>query len=343
MIVFDASWETLEDTRLFFHDEIAEARASGESPGAVTTAVGVPAASLRADLSFTNCFRIRCRTIEACPLSGPRRPAVVHILHLREADEVLTHQRLSDRFSHPDIPMINPYTPGTAHCDSKFRTFEILKEAGIPTPDSWLVSRHNPNRPEALREIAVRVREADSGAGLYIQPDRGTGGRACFHVAAENIEEATYILNEPPEDTIVRVETGNVRYERQNPVFRINVCFDGTEFSADSGYCMVGGRVVAAALGAKRVDINRVIDSLGFTTEDVEIIREVCCAAVRAVFRDGVPALVVGVDVVIERVGPRHNPFILDLNPRPVVVGSRIIGAGGIGLGRRFWQGVCRL
>jgi hypothetical protein len=91
--------------------------------------------------------------------------------------------------------------------------------------------------------------------------------------------------------------------------------------------------------------INNVINHLKLDDMEISRIKDVSCNAVKAVFKDAGPSLLTGVDLILEkeRENAGYIPYVIDINPRPVVVGSRIIGTDRIGLGRHFWQGVCKL
>ena len=339
VIVFDASPETLEDVLNFFDCDIEEARLGEPGPHpAFESAVGVHVDSLNEDLSFTEYFGIQNEKLFSFSSEEPLSPAIVHFLHFRKINEIKTHHCLSGKFSKLKIRMVNPYNSGTSNCDSKFRMFRVFKDSGIPTPDARLISRFNKQKADSIKRIA----EEFSGAGLYIQPDRGTEGESCFFLECGDYRKAAPILDQEDEDFIIRRKTGNILYKGKNFVLRINVCFDGDEFYANSGYCMVGGKVVSAGMGARRVNINKLISYLNPGNDAVSRIKQTACDAVRAVFQDVEPSLLVGVDLVLEKQGG-YSPYVIDINPRPVVVGSKIIGTNRIGLGEHYWQGISKL
>ncbi len=324
---------------LYFDCDIREARLNGVCfSSSLDNVIGVHTDSLNKDLSFNEYFSIQNEKMCYLSSKSPFLPAVVHFLHFRKANEIEIHRRLSSRFHKLKIIMVNPYNSGTSNCDSKFRMYEIFKNSGIPVPDTRLISRFNKRKMDSFNEIA----EDFSEAGLYIQPDRGTEGEGCFFFEKGDYEKAAPFINQGHEDLVVRRKAGNTLYKKENFVFRINVCFDGEKYHADSGYCMVGGKVVSAETGARRVNINEVINYLDLADEDLIRIKDTSCNAVRAVFQDEEPSLLAGVDVVLEK-KLRYFPYIIDMNPRPVTVGSRIIGTNRIGLGEHFWQGVFNL
>ncbi len=370
VIVFNAAPETLEDGLHFFASDLKEIRL--REPGldlSLERVMGVPVDSLSEDLTFKKYFGIQNEKLRPCSSATALSPGLVHFLHFKKAGEIETHRCLSDKFAYRNfkvaenpplspfikggckgdlvakpnlrglkIPMVNPYQAGSANCDSKFRMFQALKNSGIPTPATRLISRFNPRKADSLKEIG----EEFSGAGLYIQPDRGTEGEGCFFLKGGHYQRAASLLEPEDEDFIVRKKVGNILYKGKNFVLRLNVCFDGDEFYADSGYAMVGGEVVSAERRAQRVNINALVSYLNLKEEEISQIKQTTVEAARAVFSDGNPSRLVGVDLVLEKQGS-YFPYIIDINPRPVVVGSRIIGSNQIGLGEHYWQGVSKL
>ena len=362
VIVFNASPETFEDTLLFYHSDIGEAlvrnprihgQCDDESPacGLPEKVIGVRLDSLQPDGTFLDYFCIKNDRMWSCTFDTPHVPRLVHILHLKETNEIYTHRKLSDWLYRENVAMINPYPKGTANCDSKYRMYEVLRKSDIPTPKSWMISKYDRNKQLLHRKILEQIHES----GYFVQPDRGTEGRGCHYVAKKNYKEAEQILNRATEDLVIRIKVGNTLYEQKHLVFRFNVCFDGQGYHAESGYCMVGGTIVSPRHGALKANINRVVEQLAFTEQDIARMRWVSQEAVRSVFLDTLmsgrqPTLLTGVDLVVEhgddtnRIGTNgFVPYVLDINPRPVVVGSRIVDTDAIGVGEHYWQGVFRL
>jgi len=337
VIIFNASSQTFEDMLLYFDCDIREIRLKEPSlPVAFENVIGVHENSLRQDLSFTQYFCIQNEKMCFFYSEKPLFPSIVHFLHFKKTDEIETHRKLSGKFSEFKTRMVNPYNSGTSNCDSKFRMYEVFKEFGISTPDSRLISRFNKRKMDSFMEIARDFSEA----GLYVQPDRGTEGEGCFFLESNDYGKAAPFINQEGVDIVVRKKAGNTLYKGDSFVLRINVCFDREMFYADSGYCMVGGKVVSPSIGARKVNINEVLNYLAVRDEDISRIKETCCNATRAVFKDTESSLLIGVDVVLDK-QDGYFPYIIDMNPRPVIVGSRIIGTNQIGLGGHFWRGVC--
>ncbi len=332
VIIFGASWQTFEDTLLFFQNEIEETTLTLET-FALQKAVGVHMNRLGEDLSFRDGFLVRQDRIHRFNSETPDRPRLVHLLHFEAEGEIDAHRMLSDRIGKAGIAVVNPYNSAAANCDSKYRMYEVLKRSGVPTPETVFISRFNRKRGDVYREVARRIKR------LYIMPDRGTEGRDCFFITNNGKITLPAILDRE-EDLVARAAVGNTRYQEENLVMRINATYDGSEYHADSGFCMAGGDVVSANRGARKIDINRVIRELSLEEDVIRRIKAVSSLAARAICQEGHPPLLLGIDLVLEN---GNYPYVLDINPRPVVVGSRIIGENRIGLGQHFWQGVCRL
>ncbi|MFH1904757.1 MAG: hypothetical protein ABIK53_04435 [bacterium] len=342
VIVFNASQDTFEDMLFYFHCDLQEFLLENQDLSSILgDVIGVHADFLGKDLSFNRYFAIRDEKISLFSSKSSALPGIVHFLHFDAKNEIKTHRQLSSRFNTSAIKMVNPYNKGTSNCDSKFRMFEILKSKRIPTPEAKLISRFNKGKINSFKKILSGF----SSGELYLQPDRGTEGKDCLFFKKSKCAKYTQstevvrFLNSINEDIIIRKKVGNLSYKGEDFVLRINVSFDGESFHANSGYAMVGEEVVSAEKGARRENINKVLDFLKLRDKDIERIKETSCDAVEEVFKDREPPLIVGVDVVLEQ----HRgliPYVIDLNPRPVVVGSRIIGKNKINLGENFWKGV---
>jgi hypothetical protein len=336
VILFTASWETFEDTLLFFHHDLAEAllREPGWPMGCGRV-VGVHVSQLKEDCSFHDCFVAQDDALRRKSNCEPIKPALVHLLHFGEEHEIDAHRRLARRMETAGIALINPYSDAVAHCDSKLRMSETLRDNRVATPATKLVSRFTENKTQAVENIRRQSPEMD----LYIHPDRGTEATGCVLLEKDEPAAGQWWECDGKQDLIVRERVGNLTYRGHDFVLRINVTYDGKTFSADSGYCMVGGPVVSAAHGAEKENINRVLDQLGLRPDEIDRINDTACAALRAVSAGSVPPRLAGVDLVLEK-RDSLTAYVIDINPRPVAVGSRIIGSNAIGLGDHFWNGV---
>ena len=213
--------------------------------------------------------------------------------------------------------------------------FEVLRKRRVATPDARFVSRFADDKTEALK----RIRRQWPGKDLYIQPDRGTEATGCVFIGGDQPTLEQWRECGVDRDLIVRQKAGNLSYGGHNFVLRINVTCDGEAFSADSGYGMVGGQIVCAARGALKENLNELFGQLGLRHDEVDRIKTTACAALEAVSEDSVPPRLAGVDLVLEKRGAL-TAYVIDINPRPVVVGSRLIGSDAIGLGDHFWRGI---
>ncbi len=92
--------------------------------------------------------------------------------------------------------------------------------------------------------------------------------------------------------------------------------------------------VVSAIRKAEKKNINEILNS--FEKEEIDCIKKTACESTEKIFQGSKPSLLIGIDVVVED----NIPYIIDVNPRPVVVGSRIIGNNKISLGENFGKGV---
>ncbi len=339
VIVFTASWETFEDTLLFFHSDLQESllREPGPMCG-IGRAVGVHAGQLNDDLSFREYYEIQNDAL--CPALSDEaiKPSLVHLLHLDVENEVATHMRLSRQFDAERVALVNPYGPVVAQCDSKSRMSEILRKRGVPTPATRFVSRFTEDKTEAVDGFRRQRPDKD----LFAQPDRGTEATGCVFLKRHG--PTLERMREPlaDQDLVVRERVGNLKFEGHDFVVRINATYDGRTFAADSGYCMVGTEVVSASRGAVRRSVNEVFDQLRLRDDEISRIKATACAAFRAVSGEGEPPRLAGVDLVLEK-RDELTAYVIDINPRPVAVGSRIIGSDAIGLGDHFWGGIQKL
>ena len=337
VIIFNASEDTFEDTLLYFHNDLREFLLKNQALVSVLSgAVGVRTNFLNKDMSFNNYFAIKDGNLSSMSSKDSIFPGIAHFLHFKIENEIEAHKQFSAGFNGAGIKAVNLYNEGVSNCDSKFRMFAVLKKRGILTPEAKLISRFNEKKVASFENIA----ETFSPHGFYVQPDRGTEGRDCQLYKNSEYAKTVQFLNSTNEDVIIRRKTGNLNYIKNNFVLRINVSFDGREFHADSGFAMVGKSVVSADNGAKKEDINKVLNYLELRNKEIQKIKEVSCQAVKMIFKHTEPPLIIGADLVLERRNKELIPYIIDLNPRPVVVGSRIIGKDKLNLGENFWKGV---
>ena len=339
VIVFSAAPDTLEDALLYFHNDACE----GFPDGSIKV-LGVAAGDLHDDMSFTRCCRIATVQGERSPSHGDAcmqwqeldrlaTPSIVHFLHLGLEHECSAHASLWERCERAGIPAVNPYNDAARACDSKYRTYCLLQAEGVPTPETMLVSRFNRDRRTRLREAVAAWDKC------YLQPDQGTEGLDTFYCDAGRPVARTHAIASAvrlEKDFIVRKKVGNLTCAARSAIVRVNVAHDGATFLAESGYAMLGQDVVSAAHGAVREMLAGVLSE---RPGAVEVICSTAERAVAAVCGRHPPPLVTGVDLAVD-VGDGIRPYVLDINPRPVVVGSRLIGRDRLFLGEHFWRGV---
>jgi len=339
VIVFDGSPQEVEDTLRFFDAEIRENNLP-EAPlhGILHGAHAVHAGNLNLRCVYRDYYAIRDGRMVRTYTRDGCIPAMAHLLNLNRPHEIENHLFLSKRFRSAGLPVANPYNEGTENCDSKFRMFRVLADSGINVPETMMISRFNMQKEEALAVIGRSFHPA----GFYVQPDRGTEGINCYFMENTADNQNLERLRDMDVDLVARKESGNSFYRGKRVVFRINVCYDGNRCFAESGYCMAcENPVVSAGNGANRVSINKVLRNMGTGDAILGLMRETSCNAVTALFAGEQPTLLIGVDVVLENLG-QYRPSVIDVNPRPVVVGSRVFGSDWIGLGRNYWLSIKR-
>ena len=339
VIVFGASWETFEDTLSFFDCDLREyALLDCRLSEALDTVTGVHSSDLMDDCSYTRGYRVGNRGIEQVAFSGPQKPGLVHFLHFGSASESRQHQSLSNRLASGGIPCLNPYDHSVRNFESKFRTAHLLRKQDVPTPHCRLVSRFNEDRPQTLKDCALGF----GNRPVFVQPDCGTEGEHCELVTPQTLTRFIRKLKSLDLDLVVRPAVNNARGNGEKVVVRLNVTFDGRTYAADSGYCLVGMDVVSVSHGARKANIHETFSALGLNQEQIRQLRDTACRAVAAASENRNPPALTGVDLVLE-VGKTFSAYAIDLNPRPVVVGSRLLDERKIGLGQHFWKSVSGL
>jgi hypothetical protein len=336
VIVFGASWETFEDTLSFFDCDLREyALLDCRFSRVLDTVTGVHSSDLTDDCSYMRGYRIGNRGIEQVTFSEPQKPALVHFLHFGSDSESRQHQLLSNRLASGGIPCLNPYDRSVRNFESKFRTAHLLGKQGVPTPHCRLVSRFNETRPQALKDCA----KSFGNRPVFIQPDCGTEGEHCELVTPRALNRFIHKLKTLDLDLVVRPAVNTPRGNNENVVVRLNVTFDEQTYAAHSGYCLVGVNVVSVSHGARKANIHDAFSALRLNQKQIRQLQDTACRAVAAASENRMPPALTGVDLVLE-LGKPFSVYVIDLNPRPVVVGSRLVDERRIGLGQHFWQSV---
>jgi hypothetical protein len=338
VIVFGASWETFEGTLSFFDGDLREyALLDGGLNNTLHRVTGVHSSDLREDFSYTRGYRIGSNGIERVAFSKPQTPGLVHFLHFGSNSESRQHESLSKRLSSCGIPCLNPYDRSVRNFESKFRMANLLRKQDVPTPQCRLISRYNEDRPQALKNCV----QGFDNRPVFIQPDCGTDGEHCELVTSRTLIRFAQKLKNLDLDLVVRPAVNLTRINAGTVVVRMNVTFDGRTYAADSGYCLVGTGVVSVSHGACKTDIRETFSALALNREQIRQLRETACRAVAAASETENPPVLTGVDLVLD-LGKAFTAYALDLNPRPVVVGSKLVHERKIGLGHHFWKSVQR-
>jgi galactokinase/mevalonate kinase-like predicted kinase len=253
-------------------------------------------------------------------------------LYLGRSEESGLHRELSARLS--GHPQVNPHA-AAGRCEDKQRTFELLRAAGLETPRTALI-----RRGDGVTEIARALQDAGltGRRRIVVQPNHGTEGAGVVlgTVDTDDAESvsglaglATRVQATETDDVVVREFVAGLRYRagKQDCAadLRVNVAWTGCSYRAESAYLQVarsaddelssvgrGGRIVALSEGA--------FEALGLSSDDVQKVGEIACAAAAAVATDlgeTERLWLVGVDLRLVRREGRVGAWILDVNPRP--------------------------
>lgn len=255
------------------------------------------------------------------------------------------HARVHDWCVRYAIPQVNPY-PESAVADDKHECFRRWKAAGVPTPETLLLDRGM--APEDVQSVLGEWLDAQKSVRsdpplverIFVQPNLGTEGRGVhtFEIPSETQKAARYASEiASTEPVIVRPSCGNVscRDDTTGEVFacdlRLNVGFNGTTYTAESGYLQVASspseRIVSAGRGGRVMELHK--NALGqLVTEEgtpiamnagnFDTLKNIASKAAEAI---GGIALV-GVDLKLLATMDKHgeialSAFVLDINPRP--------------------------
>ena len=280
-------------------------------------------------------------------------PRSAHLLHGPVEGETEWHRAMSERLLARGVAVANPYDV-SARADDKWRTYELLLAAGVPTPRTWLLSK------------GAGVADADALLGsldvarhrhVVLKPRYGTAGRGVAVVDAR----ADRLLDAIPAaaasgDVIAQPFCNDLRVpdDEGRPVpavLRFNVTLDGSSRRhVDSGYVHVGraedDMVVNVATSGRStaVDFERL-------SVHGEVLPLAFVSSVVATVTKGVDAVdpgrllrLVGVDVVVGDDGAGDlTGYVLDMNPRPAgLIRSRLIDvdtmqSGEVGVSRALW------
>jgi hypothetical protein len=247
-------------------------------------------------------------------------------------NEFQLHAELSSKFK--DCVQVNSHT-ASKRCDDKHCSAEILSRAAVPTPRATLLKCG-----QSQAEIRERLTAAGlcGGLDMIVQPNHGTEGLGVTAVSLDIDDELSIhefskqvasLMRDYPDEILVRERVSGLRCPvaqgTRAASLRINVCWDGSRYRAESAYLQIagdvndvvssvgrGGRIVTLSEGA--------FERLGLTSDEIALVSRTACAAVESItagssFDDRL--LLVGVDVLPERRGEGIVAWILELNPRP--------------------------
>lgn len=251
----------------------------------------------------------------------------VQFLYLGQAHEQERHQRLSEQLK--GRLQLNPFQAARV-ADSKWNTYELLRAAGVPTPQTMRVTAAMP-AIEWTAEVTAFCHECAIG-GLVVQPDCGTEGAgvgffSCLATGAPEPEAIEHIERlQSVGDVVVRAPIKGLRFREGQASYsadlRVNVAFDGERYLAESGYLQVagdpdafassvgrGGRIVPLSGGA--------LSGLGISNEQRGPILETACRAAEAFAKGGHRLGLLGVDLKVKKAESGLSAWVLDVNPRP--------------------------
>ena len=372
--IFNAACVTMQDTLFLLQAEADELSAIGRIDP--VTVLGVHEDWLEGGpRGGRRCLWVdgqgRCNDVV---LDEPIRMDCVHFLHFGAEGEIEAHRRLTAEMKSPAVLLINPAAAASDICDSKQRTCQALRAAGLPAPETLFISQFSmPDRTAVETRVREFLRAAiQNHPGrdrhlFFIQPDRGSEARAAVCVAVEGDGEPdASVIDEicgRSEDTVVRYGRGQARTAPaaggRDPaamVVRINA-YEGMMAESLSGYAIVAPRadsgVVAVSAGAAKVDLQPALEGLSFDQDvppppyhDLQV---ALCRAAQEVFQ-AVNAgakpeemiLLLGIDFVLEPAGGQVRAVAIDVNPRAIIAHSTFSRGRErkTGLGPAYWQDV---
>jgi len=290
---------------------------------------------------------------------------IVQTLHLPMEQETEMHKQISSRFEKAEVLQINPYENSSERADKKMLAHQLWKQhqdrigREIPSPLSCLVT--SPSSPiEILKKLKLFLGEmlekrGPLNVGVVVQPNVGTEGYKVnrFNVDLTKIEEialdhpiAHYVDSLLSENNVlVREERGNTRFlpaknaGYRTIAFRLNVCWNGLRFVAESGYAQISRDEetfpASVGRGGSIVDLHRAFVGLYLgrdddwtkilpTEADIREMKRVAvdaAVALNFVLDERSYLKMMGIDVVLEAIGQGQEieltPVVLEANARP--------------------------
>jgi hypothetical protein len=298
------------------------------------------------------------RLLEA-DLDPPAPVASAQVLALDLTREVESHQQIERAL--PGVPFTNSYA-GARFLDDKVWTAATWANAGLNVP-AYLTFA--PGTPDGEMRTALADWLCTHDPKLVVKPADGTEGRG---VALIDFAEAEgrancfvrlhLLIGQGP--ALVMEERGMLRYASPwGPVrfaFRLNVCWDGEQAWAESGYAQAAGDpsgIASAGRGGRVAPLHEVWghlqrpDGLAFApdTESWETVTHAAEAGVAVLAQALGPSMprLIGLDLLLDLEDDRIVPVLLEANPRPAGMShARFVTAAGPtrepGVTRRLWR-----
>jgi D-alanine-D-alanine ligase-like ATP-grasp enzyme len=241
-------------------------------------------------------------------------------------------------------------------CDDKYNTAMTLALAGVRSPKAALL-RHDYS-PRKIGEQLVAAGLTASQL-VVIQPNRGTEG---FGVSPLTVnvnepqslalfsERVAQLAHACSDDILVRERVECLRWTVGQlghvTSIRINVCWDGPQYFAESAYLQVAGRsdnvVSSVACGGFVVPLSAgAFEKLNLSLEEIALVENAACEAVKAItasFVGGSQVGLFGVDVLLERSAEGPVAWVLEINPRPAGLShSELIRTGEPGVSQALF------
>lgn len=275
-------------------------------------------------------------------------PRSAHLLHGSVEGETEWHRAMSERLLARGVAVANPYDV-SACADDKWRTYELLLAAGVPTPRAWLLQEG----------VGARLDSPDVARQRYVvlKPRYGTAGRgvAVVEARADRLREAVRAASISG-DAIAQPFCNDLRVPDDEgrlvpAVLRFNVTLDGSSRRhVDSGYVHVGRAEEDMVVNVATSGRSTAVDFERLSVHG-ETLPPAFASSIVATVIKGVDAVdpgrllrLVGVDVVVGDDGAGDlTGYVLDMNPRPAgLIRSRLIDvntmrSGEIGVSRALW------
>ena len=256
------------------------------------------------------------------------------------------HATMASRLRSWNCTVVNPVAPSSM-ADDKWATWERWRDAGVPTPETWLVPRRALRT--AWRATAGEAVACAGGAALLVKPRHGTEGRGIVVVpdGGDALERAVEsVLRE--DDALVQVFRGHLRWRSEQgslmrATLRLHAASNGRgDVVIESGYAHVAGDAAAAIASVGKEGKARPLvrehlwldppvgTKRPLTVDDVTGITACARDAARALAVPSDPLRLMGMDLLVEMdADGRARALALEANPRPAGLGhSRFLTAG---------------